>query len=525
MRNIQQLILLIISMTFFNVDAQDKTDVEIPDRACRVLKERQPIADFGNGQFRNPVLSGHFHDPTVVRAGKDYYMTHLEFQGSLIWHSRDLVNWQPICRPLKKSVGGWFWATDLIYHDGLFYLYIPVMLPDTSALHFTNVVLTAKDPAGPWSDPVDLKVDGFDPGHIADQDGNRYLYFNNGWVSRLTKDGLATIGERGKVYDGWKYPNDWVLECKCLESPKLFYREGYYYMLSAQGGTGGPSTSHMIIVARAESPMGPWENSPLNPMLRTKDHSEGYWTQGHGTMLDDTEGNWWVVYHAYQNGKRPLGKNTVLLPVEWTKDGWPVIPEGIQADDILTKPAGEDIGHGMPLSDDFTSEQMGLQWDWLDEGDMAEFVKTGNGALTMQSQGDDVATSTRITCLPMNLSFEAEVEVEVAGDEAIGGIGFLFGGKVAKAAALKGTSVQLTHAFGIFTGIKTMTDVKKRHVWLRIRNNLGDASFQYSTDGKKWIQFAKSCEISSFKSGRISLFAQGEGEVVFKNFKYLGLDK
>jgi hypothetical protein len=91
--------------------------------------------------------------------------------------------------------------------------------------------------------------------------------------------------------------------------------------VSAQGGTAGPSTSHMIVVARAKSPAGPWENMPSNPLLRTRDRAERWWSQGHGTILEAADGTWWVVYHAFENGYRTLGRQTLLMPIEWTADG------------------------------------------------------------------------------------------------------------------------------------------------------------------------------------------------------------
>lgn len=213
------------------------------DRAALVRAEAQPIADRGDGTFRNPVLPGHYHDPSVVRVGADYYLTHCP--DLVIWHSRDLVNWRPIGR-VNHTIKGDIWAPEFIHHAGLFYLYLPVRLGgDGTTLKFTNVVLTAKDPAGPWSAPVDLNLPGIDPGHIVGTDGTRWLYVNQGRVIQLTPDGLATIGEQRKVYDGWPIPDDWITECHCLESPKLFRRGEWFYLVSAQGGTVGPSTRHI----------------------------------------------------------------------------------------------------------------------------------------------------------------------------------------------------------------------------------------------------------------------------------------
>ena len=105
-----------------------------------------------------------------------------------------------------------------------------------------------------------------------------------------------------KVYDGWQYPAEWETEGMWLESPKLFKRGGWYYLVSAEGGTAGPPTSHMVVVARSKSALGPWENSPYNPMVHTYSADEAWWSKGHGTIFDDADGNWYVVYHAYRNG-------------------------------------------------------------------------------------------------------------------------------------------------------------------------------------------------------------------------------
>lgn len=107
-----------------------------------------------------------------------------------------------------------------------------------------------------------------------------------------------------------------------LEGPKLLHKDGYYYMVSAEGGTAGPATSHMVVVARSKSVFGPWENSPYNPLVHTYSASDPWWSKGHGTLIDDAEGNWWVVYHAYAQGYHTLGRQTLIDPVEWTADGW-----------------------------------------------------------------------------------------------------------------------------------------------------------------------------------------------------------
>ena len=165
-----------------------------------------------------------------------------------------------------------------------------------------------------------------------------------------------------KVYDGWKYPTDWVVEGFSLESPKLMHRGDYFYLVCAEGGTYGPPTSHMATVARSKSIHGPWENSPFNPLIHTYSATEPWWSRGHGTLVEGPAGDWWFVYHAYGNGFRTLGRQVLLEPITWTPGGWPKALGG-DAGKPMLKPRGGQAGlHGFQLSDDFTENRLGLQW-------------------------------------------------------------------------------------------------------------------------------------------------------------------
>jgi xylan 1,4-beta-xylosidase len=485
--------------------------------------EHQSIADQGNGTYRNPVLAGHWHDPTVLRVGADYYLTHCEHdsRGPIIWHSRDLVNWRPLARIESLAGLGNIWATDLIYHNGLFYLYLPLMRPSTDGkLSFSNYVVTAKDPAGPWTKPVDLGFEGIDPGHVVDRDGKRYIYVNAGRVIELTPDGLGTVGTLREVYAGWPIPNDWVTECHCLESPKLFWRGDWCYLVSAQGGTAGPSTSHMVVVARAKSALGPWENAPESPMLRTASRSEPWWSQGHGTIIEATDGSWWMMYHAIQNGRRSLGRNTLLLPVTWTADGWPIIPPGVGPADTLPKPPGENIGAGMSLSDDFSSEKLAIQWDTTEPTpDLDEHYVSGHGILRMTAKGKTWHDGAKLTVLPANISYETQVAVDVpAGAEA--GI-MILGGENGGT----GLAVRDGHVFHHRRGMPVAPeDYRRRRVWLKIRNVDHDVSFYHSADGLTWTKFSWGASVSTESTLRIALYSAGSGDVNFHDFRYRGLD-
>jgi xylan 1,4-beta-xylosidase len=185
------------------------------DRPMSVRVERQPVADQGDGRYLNPVLPGEYPDPSVVRVGADYYMTHTPgpaSPGLLVWHSRDLVNWEPLGPALSKSVGD-VWAPDISHHGGLFCIYFPARVQAVGGKpRRTNFVVTATSPSGPWSEPLDLGIGGIDPGHLADSEGRRYLYLDDGKVARLSADGLKVMGPPVKVYDGWDIPSDWNID-------------------------------------------------------------------------------------------------------------------------------------------------------------------------------------------------------------------------------------------------------------------------------------------------------------------------
>lgn len=140
--------------------------------------EGQRKADLGNGTYLNPILAGDRPDPTILKDGQDYYMTHSSFfsyPGLLIWRSRDLVNWEPVVAALRKNVGT-VWAPDLVKHRDRYYIYFPGLKDG----HTTNYVIYSDAIGGPWSDPIDLKIGDIDPGHIVGSDGKRYLFMGGG---------------------------------------------------------------------------------------------------------------------------------------------------------------------------------------------------------------------------------------------------------------------------------------------------------------------------------------------------------
>jgi xylan 1,4-beta-xylosidase len=522
-----------------DIKSQQKSSTQLSNDAT------VPRADLGNGYFRNPVLVGTRADNSIVRVNKDFYMI---AGGRSVWHSRDMVNWLPLPPALNTFRGG-TWASDIVFHKGKYYIYttevsmargnvgplnmaqrslLGVPFKDQGDKAWSNVVVWADDPAGPWSEPIELGVYGvFDPGHIVDKDGNRYLFFNKGMMIKLAPDGLSVEGDLKVVYEGWDIPEDWVMECHCLEAPKLIRFNDYYYMASAQGGTGGPSTAHMGVIARAKSLEGPWENSPYNPIVRTWDQNEKWVRQGHGTLIDDIEGNWWFMYTGYEKGYETLGKQPLLLPVEWTEDGWPVIKKGITVYDDIKKPAGEDIGHGIPVSDDFTSEKPGRQWSAPGGVDPEKEFEFGKGYLKIPAKGkipgDAAIQPEGASLLSVNQyhhAYEVQVEVEIP-DTAEGGL-MITGGTTGGRNTFATAGIRKGKLFATWGGVANYLDWNGNKIFVKIRNRNGDISCFYSNNGENWKMFTNSTSVTN--ASTISLYAAGEGDVIFKNFKFHGLE-
>ncbi len=473
--------------------------------------------DKGDGYYLNPVFAGDYPDPSILRDGSDYYIVHSSFEyypGLLIWHSKDLINWTPVTNALHKYVGS-VYAPDLVKYKNKYYIYFPA--------NGTNYVVTADSINGHWSDPVDLKVGNIDPGHVADTDGKRYLYFSNGGYVPLSDDGHTVTGECKNVYNGWKIPREWTIECFCLEGPKLARRGNYYYLTVAEGGTAGPATSHMVISARSMTPLGPWENSPYNPVIRTKESAERWWSQGHGTLFEDANGKWWMIFHGYENGHYNMGRQTLLLPIEWTNDGWYKLPDGIKTDEPIKKPLRIIPDAVFSLNDKFEGNLLKQQWKFYGEYDTSRFLLSDN-SLFIRAKGHSVGDCSPLLCIPSDHSYIAQAEIFIDG-EATGGLVLFYNNK-----AYSGI---LADKENILTNLRTWqfpTEKKaiNNHVFLRLKNINNTVDMYYSIDGGKWNKIENSVEVSSynhnvldgFLSLRLGLCAIGDGMVKFKNFIY-----
>ena len=497
--------------------------------------EGQRRADLGNGQFLNPILAGDYPDPTILKDGEDYYLTHSSFDatpGILLWHSRDLVNWAPIGPALAKPLGTVF-ALDLVKYEGRYYIYIPFMkAPWSEGLgDFANIyVIHADSMHGPWSEPVELGIGGLiDPGHVVGEDGERYLFLSGVNRVKLTRDGLATAGPVEPAYEGWRYPDDWITEGYSLEGPKLFRRDGWFYLISAVGGTGGPVTGHMVIAARSRSVKGPWENCPHNPLVRTQQADEHWWSRGHATAVEGPRGLWYLVYHGYENSYRTLGRQTLLEPMVWTADGWPRAVGG-DLGRPLPKPLNlPEAAHGISRSDDLQTAAFGTRWTFSGAapGELARATFSEAGLL-LQGKGSSPSDCSPLVQLVGDHAYEIGVTMELEG-AAQGGLLLYFNDRMYFGMGHDGQRM-ITYRGGKPSYWQEPAPATRK-LHLRVVNDHHVLTYWYSVDGKSWTRHGVRSETSGVHANtmddlvslRPAIFAAGNGSVRFRDFWYRAL--
>lgn len=489
--------------------------------------DNQRIADLGDGRFLNPILAGDHPDPAILKDGADYYMTFSSFDsypGLTIWHSRDLVNWQPRRAALTRNIGS-VWAVSLEKHKGRYFLYVPVKAtPDTI------YVLWADHIDGPWSDPIDLDLHGhIDPCHAVGEDGSRWLFLSGGDRVRLSDDGLSLAGAVEHVYDPWHYPADWVVESFSPEGPKVHRHNGYYYMITAVGGTAGPQTGHMVIVARSRSIHGPWEDDPANPVVRTRDEAERWWSRGHASLIEGPDGSWWSVYHGYENGYWTLGRQALLDPVEWTADGWFRMRGGDLSAPLPKPRGGRGLLHGQTLSDDFRTLALGRKWNFFrPAGGESERARIAGGALHLRGKGIAPHDSSPLMLIAGDQAYRFECDIEIDPGVTAGLLLFyddrLYCGLGFDAARF------VTHQYGAERG--RPANPHGRRMRMRVTNDRHIVSYHISGDGgRSWTRFDRGMEVSGYHHNvrggflmlRPALYAAGTGEARFRDFTFRAL--
>lgn len=280
--------------------------------------------------YRNPILTGMHPDPSIIRVGEDYYMVNssfIYFPCIPISHSKDLIHWEVIGHAITNpdwayldelEGGRGYWAPDISYHKGRFYITATYRLNDTGTIYRRQMVVSSDRPEGPYCEPSFIEEDGIDPSIFTDDDGKRYMLLNRGArIFEISEDGTKQLSKAQLLYYGDNK--------RAPEGPHLLKKDGYYYLFLAEGGTG---PGHRITVSRSRDLFGIYEPCPYNPIMRQEDMTAPIMRCGHGKPVQTQNGEWFMVYlcaRMIDGAYSVLGRETALDPITWTMDGWPIV--------------------------------------------------------------------------------------------------------------------------------------------------------------------------------------------------------
>jgi alpha-N-arabinofuranosidase len=505
-------------------------------------------------EYRNPILAGFYSDPSVLRVGADYYLvtsTFSWFPGIPVFHSRDLVHWRQIGNAIDRpgmldftglGMSRGVFAADISYHDGRYYIV------NTCVDCGGNFVITARNPAGPWSDPVWLKtVEGIDPSLFFDSDGRAWLVNNRApagperysghraiWIEQFDPVALRMLGNPRMIVDGGTDP---AAKPVWIEGPHLYRHKDAYYLMAAEGGT---SVNHSEVIFKAGAIEGPYLPAPreVNPILTQRDlsheRSDPISAAGHASLVELPDGRWWATFLAtrpYAQDFYNIGRETFLLPVDWRGE-WPVIlPKGVAVPPTGAAPLPPASSGASPTTGSFTAREvfsrraLGPEWMTMrgapyrltDGGLLLDPLRDGLGDL-----GKPAFVARRLQHRDATITTElrfAPGKGESAGLAAVQNDHFFL--TVALANGASGSVIRVARRAGDKEPREGVTIAERKiavvgPIRLRIAFHAGSCDFAYAT-GKRWTVVARNVDATNLSTATaggfvgtlVGPFAQG----------------
>ena len=458
--------------------------------------------------YQNPVIPGFHPDPSVCRVGNDFYLVNSSFEyfpGIPVFHSTDLIHWKQIgyCLIHKSQLdltgipaSGGIYAPTIRYHDGTYFVIV------TNVNHGGNFFVTAKDPAGEWSDPVWIDRGGIDPSLFFDDDGKVYYCGTPAWGDnkqgiyqfeidiktgqKITQPRLIWTGTGGR------YP----------EGPHLYKIRGMYFLMIAEGGT---EYGHMETIARSSSPWGPFESYPHNPILTHRNSNaqinmiQG---TGHADLVQAADGSWWMVFLAFRNTAgqwHHLGRETFLAPVTWTTDNWPVVNGNgtVNIDmNVPTLAQKDDTGNSM-IKYNFDGPKLSYDWNYLRNPDFSDYSfteKPGWLRLTGNQYSIDSSASPAFIgrrqedyhcTIKTRMNFSPDASGQKAGFTVMMNNDFHY--DLVLRRNPDGTNhLILEYDVDKIHSVASDIEMKNTDLWLKMTADPVNYHFSYSTDGKTY---------------------------------------
>ncbi len=451
--------------------------------------------------YRNPVIPGFHPDPSVCRVGEDFYLVNSSFQyfpGVPLYHSKDLVHWTQIGHCLTRasqlplhdaSAWGGIYAPTIRYNNGTFYMIT------TNVSDCGNFLVHTTDPRGTWSEPVRLKQGGIDPSLYFEED-RCYMVSNPDkgiWLCEINPKTGEQLSESRRIWNGTggRHP----------EAPHIYQKDGWYYLLIAEGGT---EYGHKVTIARSRHIEGPYDGNPSNPILthiNMNAQDSPIQGTGHADLVQAADGSWWLVCLAFrpQAGSHHLtGRETYLAPVRWDENAWPVVNGNgtisLQMD-VPTLP--QQPLAKKPVRTDFKEGRMGHEWVHI-RNYHPENYSFVSGKLRLKassiSLNHEKGSPTFMGRRQEHIGFRATTSVALQKAEAQDEAGLtvymfepahydLFVKQTSEGAQ----AVVLRYRMGLLTHIEREVALPKAtQVQLRVHGSSDRYRFEYATDGKNF---------------------------------------
>jgi len=483
-----------------------------------------------NAQVKNPILPGFYPDPSICRVDKDYYLVNSSFSyfpGVPIFHSTDLVHWKQIGHVLDRptqlkltnqGISGGIYAPAIRYYKGTFYM-VTTLIGGQGG----NFFVTAKNPAGPWSEPTWLKeIDGIDPSFFFDENGKAYI-INNGpspdnkplynghralYLQEFDLERQKLTGERKIIVNGG---TDLAKKPIWIEGPHLYQNKGFYYLMAAEGGT---ETGHSEVIFRSKTIWGPYEVAPINPILTQRDlpadRSNPITCAGHADMVQTPAGDWVAIFLAcqpYSEGFFNTGRQTFFHPVDWSSE-WPVIlKNGLAIPAEANSPLKAEEGkvtfsdYSANWKDDFDQEELKLEWNFI-RTPQEKWYELKDNALHIQARPVSISEVGNSSFIGRrlqfaNCEFTASMKLE-KGKEMEAGIVAFQNEKFYYKLVIQQIGDKNFLAISAATDEMEKTELngykQGKQVYLRMKVLGADFECEYSLDNKAWTPFGKTLD-------------------------------
>ncbi len=498
--------------------------------------------------YTNPVISGDFPDPSVIRVGEDFYATATTGGWSPhfpILHSKDLVNWKIVGAVFDKTPSwakGDFWAPEIVEDKGRFFVYYTARRDDGKGKKGTLcvAVAVADKPTGPYTDKGALvcqAIGSLDADFVRDENGKPFLIWKEDgndagqptwlYAQGLDENGTKLLGKPKKLF---RNTEPW--EKHVIEGAFIVRRDGWFYLFYSGNACCGRSCDYALGVARSKTLLGIWEKNPKNPILPA---NETWQCPGHGSIVDTPDGRFYLLYHAYGKGSEAfsIGREALLDEVKFT-NGWATINDGKGASktaDVPFKNTKQQSIFSL-TSDEFNQNFLASIWSQPLFYDATAQIKDGFVTLAPTEKQLAIEKMPEIVLAERTVSgtYTATTRIDFAkigGEEFAGISAYSWRGNAVGISLGNGRIFSWRREEGKQTeGASVSLPKNETAIFLRIKAQDGEIfNFAYSADGENWVSLGDKISFGNLEGARIALVYNGKTTIAGARFDWLHVEK